>query len=68
MASRALVGASYAMLCGIWGSTWLVIRIGLEGAPAFLAASLRFVVASVTLLTLAAVSARSSRGGTRSGP
>ncbi len=55
MASRAFVGATYAMLCGIWGSTWLVIRIGLEGAPAFLSASLRFVVASVTLLALAAV-------------
>jgi len=55
MASRAFVGASYAMLCGIWGSTWLVIRIGLEGAPAFLSASLRFVVASATLLGLAVV-------------
>lgn len=43
------------MLCGIWGSTWLAIRIGLEGAPPFLAASLRFFVASVTLVTLAAV-------------
>src|SRR3970282_1499302 len=43
------------MLCGIWGSTWLAIRIGLQGAPVFLAASLRFVVASVTLLALAAV-------------
>src|SRR3970040_2260763 len=43
------------MLCGIWGSTWLAIRIGLQGAPPFLAASLRFVVASLTLLGLAAV-------------
>jgi len=43
------------MLCGIWGSTWLAIRIGLQGAPVFLSASLRFVVASVTLLALAAV-------------
>src|SRR4030067_1177087 len=51
MASRAFVGASYAMLCGIWGSTWLVIRIGLEGAPAFLSASLRFVFASLPLPT-----------------
>jgi drug/metabolite transporter (DMT)-like permease len=41
------------MLCVIWGSTWLAIRIGLEGAPPFLAASLRFLVASATLAVLA---------------
>jgi len=41
------------MLCVVWGSTWLAIRIGLEGAPPFLAASLRFVVASATLGLLA---------------
>ena len=55
MPSRAADGAAFAMLCAIWGSTWLVIRIGLEGAPAFLAAALRFVVASLTLLALAAI-------------
>src|SRR5881396_2949225 len=36
------------MLCVIWGSTWLAIRIGLQGAPPFLAAS-------ITLVLLAAV-------------
>src|SRR5881392_4333352 len=41
------------MLCVIWGSTWLAIRIGLQGAPPFLAASLRFIVASATLAVLA---------------
>jgi drug/metabolite transporter (DMT)-like permease len=41
------------MLCIVWGSTWLAIRIGLQGAPPFLAASLRFVVASLTLGILA---------------
>jgi drug/metabolite transporter (DMT)-like permease len=55
VASRLTYGAAFAMLCGIWGSTWLAIKVGLEGAPAFLAASLRFVVASVTLLALSAV-------------
>ena len=55
MNTRLVRGAAFAMLCAIWGSTWLAIRIGLEGAPPFLAASLRFVVASVTLLALAAV-------------
>ncbi len=57
MGSRAADVAAFAMLCAIWGSTWLAIRIGLEGTgvPAFLAASLRFVLASVTLLAVAAV-------------
>lgn len=43
------------MLCVVWGSTWLAIKIGLQGAPTFLAASLRFVVASTTLLVVAAL-------------
>ena len=55
VASRWTDGASFATLCLIWGSTWLAIRIGLEGAPAFLSASLRFVVASVLLIVLIAV-------------
>lgn len=55
VATRSIRGAAFAMLCAIWGSTWLAIRIGLEGAPPFLSASLRFVVASLTLVGLAAV-------------
>ncbi len=55
MATRFVRGAAFAMLCVIWGSTWLAIRIGLQGAPPFLAASLRFIVASVTLVILAIV-------------
>ncbi len=55
VATRFVRGAAFAMLCGIWGSTWLAIRIGLEGAPPFLAAALRFLVASLTLVLLAAV-------------
>ena len=55
VASRLVRVAAFAMLCIIWGSTWLAIRIGLEGAPPFLAASLRFVVASLTLIALTTV-------------
>ena len=50
--SRLTVGALYGMLCVIWGSTWLAIRIGLEGAPPFLAAGLRFTLAFAVLLPL----------------
>ena len=54
MASRFAIGGSYAMLCAVWGSTWLAIRIGLEGAPPFLAAALRFVLAFVVLIPVMA--------------
>src|SRR6267378_1089507 len=52
---RMLRSAAFAMLCVIWGSTWLAIRIGLQGAPPFLAATLRFLLASITLAALALV-------------
>ena len=55
MVSRLTYGAAFTLLCGIWGSTWLVIKIGLEGAPAFLSAALRFVLASVVLLVLSPI-------------
>ena len=55
MATSSKQSAAFAMLCLIWGSTWLAIRIGLEGAPPFLSASLRFAVASIVLVPLAVV-------------
>lgn len=46
---------SYVVLCLIWGSTWLAIKIGLDaGMPPFLGASLRFLLASLLLVPLAA--------------
>jgi drug/metabolite transporter (DMT)-like permease len=44
-----VVGALYALICLIWGTTWLVIKIGLQGVPPFLAAGLRFTLASLVL-------------------
>jgi drug/metabolite transporter (DMT)-like permease len=41
----------YILLCLIWGSTWLAIKLGLTGTPPFYGASIRFVIA-VTLLTV----------------
>src|SRR5438128_2124518 len=55
MATSSTQSAAFAMLCLIWGSTWLAIRIGLEGAPPFLSASLRFAVASIVLVLIAVV-------------
>ena len=55
MAIRLRYAAAFVMLCGIWGSTWLVIQIGLNGVPPLLAASLRFVVSSAILLVACVV-------------
>jgi drug/metabolite transporter (DMT)-like permease len=40
----------YALICLIWGSTWLVIHIGAQAAlPPFTGAALRFTVATVLI-------------------
>jgi len=39
----------FIMLCLIWGSTWIFIKIGLDDAPPFLSAGARFLVAAVLL-------------------
>ena len=36
----------WLILCGIWGSTWLFIKIGLRDLPPFTFAGLRFVLAA----------------------
>lgn len=42
----------WLILCGIWGSTWLFIKIGLADLPPFSFAGLRFVLASAILGSL----------------
>ena len=39
----------YALICLIWGSTWLAIKVGLNGVPPFLGAGLRFVIAAAII-------------------
>jgi drug/metabolite transporter (DMT)-like permease len=45
----------WLLLSVIWGSTWLVIKLGLQDLPPFTFAALRFVVAIVALLPLLAI-------------
>ena len=52
MSERFRIYLSYFFICTIWGSTWLVIKIGLESVTPLLAAGLRFVVASSILFAL----------------
>lgn len=48
--SRTRFLVLYVLLCLIWGSTWVVIRIGSDAAlPPFLAASIRFGIAALFL-------------------
>jgi drug/metabolite transporter (DMT)-like permease len=42
----------WLILCGIWGSTWLFIKIGLADLPPFTFAAIRFVLASAILISL----------------
>lgn len=58
MARSWTIGAEYGLLCGIWGSTWLVILLGMQGVSPFLGASLRFAVAVTALLAIALVGRR----------
>lgn len=43
------IGLGYLLVCLIWGSTWLVIRIGLESLTPVFSAGLRFSLAAVIL-------------------
>ncbi len=42
----------WLLLCVIWGSTWLFIKLGLEDLPPFTFAGIRFVIASLILLAI----------------
>jgi len=44
--NRRVVAALYALICLIWGSTWLAIKVSLVGVPPFLGAGLRFLLAT----------------------
>lgn len=42
----------WLILCGIWGSTWLFIKLGLEDLPPITFAGIRFVIACVILFSI----------------
>ncbi len=52
--SLALSYGLMAVLCLLWGSTWLVIKWGLRDVPPFAGASARFVVAFLVMAALTA--------------
>ena len=61
--STAAGVALYALLCLIWGSTWLVIKVGYGGLGPFNVAAVRFFIAgSVMAAMIPVVGARWPRG------
>jgi drug/metabolite transporter (DMT)-like permease len=44
---------TFAFLCTVWGTTWVAIKISLEGLPPFGGAALRFAIALVLLFLYA---------------
>lgn len=42
----------YVLLCLIWGSTWIAIKIGLTAAPPLQTASIRFMLAMLVLTAI----------------
>jgi drug/metabolite transporter (DMT)-like permease len=48
----------YGLLVLIWSSTWVAIKIGLEDCPPLLGAGVRFAVAGLVLLAIAAAQRR----------
>jgi drug/metabolite transporter (DMT)-like permease len=54
----------WVILCGIWGSTWLFLKLGLRDLPPASFAGMRFVIAAAILFGVAAVR-RSSLPKTR---
>ncbi|MBK7586212.1 MAG: EamA family transporter [Myxococcales bacterium] len=62
--NRWLTGVLVALLCAIWGSTWLVIRGGLHDLPPFTSAAARFWLAAALMSVVARPLAR-REGGAR---
>ena len=51
-ATRLKIVSVYVMLCFIWGSTWLTIRLGLESLTPIYSAGVRFSLASIFIIIL----------------
>lgn len=55
MPRRFVTDLLIALLCLIWGSTWIVIRQGLVDLPPFTSAGVRFVLAAIVMTAVVAL-------------
>jgi drug/metabolite transporter (DMT)-like permease len=60
--SRGLTIVLVGLMCVIWGSTWVVIRVGLEDLPPLTSAWIRFAVAALAMTAIAPWLARREGG------
>lgn len=51
--SALTVTLLFVLLCLIWSSTWLVIKVGLQDLPVFTSAALRFLLAGALMAAMA---------------
>jgi drug/metabolite transporter (DMT)-like permease len=52
IAERTKVWMAFTVVSTVWGSTWLAIKLGLQSVPPFLAAGVRFAIASFLLYVI----------------
>ena len=50
---RALAYGAFAIVCIVWGTTYLAIRVAVRSIPPMLLTGARFVVAGLILLAIA---------------
>jgi drug/metabolite transporter (DMT)-like permease len=53
--SPLVANACIAVMCLVWGSTWLVIRQGLDDIPPFTSAAARFILAGIAMTGVSAL-------------
>jgi drug/metabolite transporter (DMT)-like permease len=61
--SSFVINLCIAVMCLVWGSTWLVIREGLDNVPPYGSAAARFIMAGIAMSALAAVFGKKEGGG-----
>ena len=59
-ASPVLIWAAILTLYGVWGSTYLAIRVAVDTLPPFVMAAVRFATAGLTMLAVVAIVRRGS--------
>ncbi len=56
--NRLSILAAYALMCSIWGTTWLGIKISLQYLPPVSGAGLRFIIAGCAMYAVAIVAGK----------
>lgn len=57
-ANPIAVAIAYALVCVVWGSTYLFIKIGVEVLPPYLLGAVRFTIAGAVMLAVALATGR----------